>query len=229
MTPDPSAAPSPSGSGRPPGAPSTGTVGVYRPGTVRVLAVGWWLLAGLLGGDLLLRGEPGEGWAVGLALLVFSCALVHALFWQPEVRVDAEGLDLVNVLRAVRLPWAVVEDLDTRWALSVGAGGRRWTSWAAPASGRRVRPVSRRETPWAEKGAEAIAGSRAPGSSAGEAAVLVGAAWQTWKDRRLPAGTTRQAGPGQDGPRVRWNRSVVLSLASTGGLVLVTAAVAGLS
>lgn len=201
---------------------------VYRPGAVRALAVGWWLLAALLAADLVLRGGQGSGLLPGLAVLLFSCALVHALFWQPEVRVDADGLELVNVLRRVRLPWASVEDLDTRWALSIGAGERRWTSWAAPASGRRIRPVSRRETPWAEKGAEGIAGSRAPGSSAGEAAVLVGAAWQTWKDRGRPA-----AGPsGSDGqgaplgaPQVEWNRGVLLSLGVTVGLVLVAVAV----
>lgn len=197
---------------------------VYRPGAVRALAVGWWLLAALLAGDLVLRGDPGSGRLPGLAVLLLSCAVVHALFWQPEVRVDADGLELVNVLRRVRLPWDSVEDIDTRWALSIGAGDRRWTSWAAPASGRRVRPVSRRETPWAEKGAEGIAGSRAPGSSAGEAAVLVGAAWQTWKDRGRPA-TIASGSEGPGGPQVGWNHGVLLSLGVTTGLLLVAVAV----
>lgn len=224
MTSEPPGPPSGGGTTGPTGptgmghAVPTGVPDVYRPGGSRVLAVGWWLLTAVLGGDLALRGEPGAGWAVGLALLLTGAAVVHALLWQPEVRVDAGGLELVNVLRRVRLPWSTVEDIDTRWALTVRAEDRRWTSWAAPASGRRVRPVSRRETPWAPPGAEAIAGSRAPGSSAGEAAVLVGTAWQTWKDRRVPAGETG----GGERPEVRWNRPVVASLGVTGVVLLAT-------
>jgi len=185
---------------------------------VRVLAVAWWLLSAVLAGDLLLQGAPGPGLVVGLAVLAFGCAVVHAVFWQPSIGVDQDGVELVNVLRRVRLACASVEDVDTRWALTVQAGGRRWTSWAAPASGRRVRSVSRRETPWADAGAAGIAGSRAPGSSSGEAAVLVGSHWQTWKDDPLTGATD---GAGGDGPRVRWNRPVILSLGISGGLVLV--------
>lgn len=185
----------------------------YRPGGARALAVGWWALAALLAGDLLWRGQAGAV-LVGVGLLAFSCAVVHALFWQPAVRVDDQGVELVNVWRRVRLPWAAVEELDTRWALSVGAAGRRWTSWAAPASGRRLRPVSRRETPWAERDAEGIAGSRAPGSSAGEAAVLVGTRLQAWRDAH-PGG--HLAG----GPQVSWNGPVLVSVGLTAGLAVV--------
>lgn len=184
----------------------------YRPGGARALAVGWWVLAALLAADLLWRGRTGAA-LVGLGLLALTCAVVHALFWQPAVRVDDDGVELVNVLRRVRLPWASVEDLDTRWALSLVAGGRRWTSWAAPASGRRVRPVSRRETPWAERGAEAIPGSRAPGSSAGEAAVLVGTRLQTWRDSHPGA-------PVGGGPQVAWNVPVLVSVGLTAVLAL---------
>ncbi|WP_380167377.1 PH domain-containing protein [Jannaschia sp. R86511] len=188
--------------------PDAGRV-VLRPGNGRLLAGGWWLLVLLLSGDLLLRGSAGSV-ALGLPLLAFSAAAVHAMFWHPAVVVDADGVELVNVLRTVRLPWASVDDLDTRWALTVHAGGTTWTSWAAPSSGRRIRPVSRRETPWAEPEADAISGSRAPGSSAGEAAVLVGTRWQTWRER-----SARDAAVGAGQPRVGWNAPVVASLAVT--------------
>jgi hypothetical protein len=196
-----------------PGSSEPSPPGVYRPSGVRVLAVTWWVLAVVLGGDLLLRGSAGAA-LVGVALLALSCAVVHAMFWYPAVLVDDDGVDLVNVARRVRLPWSAVEAIDTRWALSLDAAGRRWTSWAAPASGRRLRPVTRRETPWAEPGAEGIAGSRAPGSSAGEAAVLVGTRWQTWRDRH-GAGTVEVRAP-----QVSWNAPV---LASVGGTALLAA------
>lgn len=204
----------------PPGAPDGGPAAAeYRPGGVRVLAVGWWLLSAFLVVDLLRRGAPTGAGLLGLAVVLLGCAVVHALFWQPRVRVDATGAELVNVLRVARLPWAAVTDVDTRWALTLEAGGRRFTSWAAPASGRRVRPVSRRETPWADPGATAIAGSRAPGSSAGEAAVLVGNAWQAWREQ---PNALRRAQAGEP-VSVRWNPRGAVPLAAA--VVLLLAAV----
>lgn len=199
--------------------------GDYRPGGVRVLAVGWWLLSVLLAGDLLLRGGLGVV-LVGVPLLALSCAAVYAMFWYPAVLVDDEGVELVNVARRVRLPWSVVEDVDTRWALTLEAAGRRWQSWAAPASGRRLRPVSRRETPWAEPGAAGIAGSRAPGSSAGEAAVMVTTRWQTWRERHartggLPDGADRSLTPAAPAPQVRWNPPVLVAVGGTSLLLAV--------
>jgi hypothetical protein len=185
---------------------------------VRVLAVGWWVLSALLAGDLMLRGGLGVV-LVGVPVLALSCAVVFAMFWYPAVLVDDDGVELVNVARRVRLPWSSVEDVDTRWALTLEAAGRRWQSWAAPASGRRLRPVSRRETPWAEPGAEGIAGSRAPGSSAGEAAVMVTTRWQTWRDHHGRTGTAE--GPEAAGPHVRWNPPVLLAVGGTSLLLVV--------
>ncbi|WP_336920861.1 PH domain-containing protein [Aquipuribacter sp. SD81] len=189
--------------GRPggPGGDPLAVPGEFRPGGVRVLAVAWWVLAAVLAADLLLNSDlPGElpGALAGVALLGLSCALVHALFWHPAVRADVTGVELVNVWRRVHLPWSTLTDLDTRWALTLEAGGRRWTAWAAPASGRRFRAVQRREAPWAARGAEGIEGSRAPGSSAGEAAVLVESRWERWRtaptaERATGTGETRTA------------------------------------
>ncbi|MGJ7440233.1 hypothetical protein [Aquipuribacter sp. MA13-6] len=210
---------------RPPEPAGTGSDDrvVFRPGAVRLLAAGWWVLAAVLAADVLWRGQ-GSSALLLVPLLAFSCAVVHALFWYPAVVVDDDAVELVNVLRRVRLPWRTVEDLDTRWALTIDSGQRRWTSWAAPSSGRRIRPVSRRETPWAEPGAEGIAGSRAPGSSAGEAAVLVGIRWQVWQDDPARGGAARATGAGAGAggePQVAWNAPVLAALGGTGVLALV--------
>ncbi|MFC5380210.1 PH domain-containing protein [Aquipuribacter nitratireducens] len=186
----------------------------FRPGAVRVLAVAWWVLAGVLVVDLVANGTL-TSVLLGGGVLALASAVVHALFWRPAVRVDRGGVELVNVWRTVRLPWSTLEDLDTRWALTLTAAGRRWSSWAAPASGRRIRPVRRSETPWAERDAEGIAGSRAPGSSAGEAAVLVGTRWERW--RQAP-GPVRAEGTGE--PVVRWEPAALLPLAAAGLVLL---------
>lgn len=193
-----------------------------HPGAVRVLAVLWSVFAAFLAQDLVRRGEPDE-LLLGLPLLALSVCAARALFWQPAVRVSDEHVELVNVWRTVRLPWSSVQDLDTRWAFTVLADDRRWTAWAAPSSGRRVRPVRRRETPWVQPGDEWIEGSRAPGSTAGEAALLVGVRWEVWRQRPAPQRTGTGAGV-----QVRWNTGTAASLVLSAALVVLAAAVAGL-
>lgn len=197
----------------------------FRPGGVRVLAVVWWVFAGYLVLDLALRGQPTQ-LVLGAPLVLLSAVVVHALFWHPAVRVDADGVELVNVLRTVRIPWAQLADTDTRWALTLLADGRRWTAWAAPSSGRRYRPVQRREAPWVDRDADDITGSRAPGSSAGEAAVLVETRWRSWQERPGAAATSGGAAT-VPSPQVRWNTPVVVALVGAAVLVLIGALAAG--
>lgn len=194
----------------------------FRPGAVRVLAVVWWVFAGYLVLDLVLRGQPGQ-LVLGVPPVLLSMVGVHALFWYPAVRVDADGVELVNVLRTVRVPWASLEGTDTRWALSLLAAGRSWTSWAAPSSGRRLHPVQRRDAPWVHRDADSVAGSRAPGSSAGEAAVLVETRWQSWKDRPRSVGAGGAAAEAALRPQVRWNTRVVAAFTAAGALVVLGA------
>jgi Bacterial PH domain len=108
---------------------------VYRPVFSRVLFgifvafAGWWVTAQAV-------GPAGVHAAVtGLWLLAVSAALA-ALFWRPAVVVDDAGVELRNVLRDVRVPWPALQEIETRYALTLHAGGRRFASWAAPAPGR---------------------------------------------------------------------------------------------
>ncbi len=182
----------------------------FRAGAVRLLAALWWGLSVLIAWDAVARVEAAA--APTLGLLAVSCAVAYAVLWQPAVAVDPGGVELVNVLRTVRVPWGELVDVDTRWALTLVAGGRRWPAWAAPSSGVRFRPVKRSQTPWADREDEAISGSRAPGSSAGEAAVLVLTRWRAWQDH---VGSTGPGG-GAAGATVTWrvNRPVVVVLAA---------------
>lgn len=199
----------------------------YRPGGARLLAGAWWVVAVGLGVDLVVRGSL-PAVLVGVPVLVLTCAIVFAMFWYPAVEVDDDAVELVNPIRHVRLPWARVEELDTRWALSIRAGGRSWTSWAAPASGRRVRPVSRREAPWVHREQEGIAGSSAPGSSAGEAALLVGTRWQAWQDSHERIGGDVPDAPGP-GVQVRWNAPVAGLLVGSSAALAVALGVLALT
>lgn len=109
---------------------------VYRPVMGRVLTVCygafavWWLIAGLSGGGRASVSGTGIAWLVAVG------AVMYAVLWRPAVVVDTEGVQLLNVVRDVRIPWAALEGVETRYALTLFTAERRWTSWAAGAPGR---------------------------------------------------------------------------------------------
>lgn len=78
-----------------------------------------------------------------LALLVGTC---WAVYWHPEVRVDDEGVTLINVWHRVEVPWAALIGIETKWALTLVTPKRRYRAWAAPAPGRSVMRREQRDT-----------------------------------------------------------------------------------
>jgi len=197
---------------------------VYRPLAARVMLV----LAAVVGlwwdVDLLWRARFGEA-VLATGWLVAGCAALGALFWRPAVVVDDEGVLLVNVVRDVRVPFTALERVDTRYALTLLAGGRRYVSWAGAAGGR---PPRRRpgavtgavlgdlsgdpagDPPGDPSGAEvSVPASRHVGTASGVTALMVEERWDAWRAAH-PAGGAG-AGPGagpefgaRPGADVRW-------------------------
>src|SRR5215217_2659037 len=98
--------------------------------TVLVAAVGLAALAGfVLTGDL-----------VGLlrygALALLLIAVVWAMFWMPELRVEEHEVTVRNVLRTVHIPWNAIERIDTKFALTLYTAEGKVDVWAAPAPSR---------------------------------------------------------------------------------------------
>jgi len=208
---------------------------VYRPALVRVGAAVyavfalWWL------GSVLLEPAPREALVVAPGLLAGG-ALVYALFWRPAVVVDGEGVELRNVLRDVRVPWAALEQVDTRYALTLYAAGRRHQSWAAAAPGRPGLLRGRRDTgsgrgpaPGGHPGSGAAAHPRGDASArssrdlradSGAAAFLVEHHWAAWRESRARRSGSGAAGSGAAEPvgepapavAVRWNIAAPLVL-----------------
>ena len=210
---------------------------VYRPLVARVLlgtaaAVGvWWVV------DLLLRQRFGVALLV-LLWLVAALAALGALFWRPAVVVDGEGAELRNVFRDVRVPWSVLTDIETRYSLTLVVTGRRYASWAAPASGRPPRRRPSDVGPGVEPDVEAVAASSHTRSPSGAAAFLVAERWDTWRRARDPrtlgtpgepgttAGPQATAGPeatAGPGVVVRWRPLLpVVALGSALAALLLT-------
>lgn len=62
-------------------------------------------------------------------------ALTWALFWRPSVDVGESGVIFRNIVRTVELPWAMIDWVDTKYALTLGVGDGKYTAWAVPAPG----------------------------------------------------------------------------------------------
>lgn len=170
---------------------------VLRPNGVRVLAVVTWLLL-LAFVVLTVRDDPAG--ALRFAPFAGLVALVvYALFWRPRVDVDADGVTLANVVRDTRVPFARLEDVRTRFALTLETVEGTFTSWSSPAPGRTsALSLSRRDT----RGFEAmgqptdqgVSASAAPNTDSGAAALLVRHRWEVWREH---GGSPEPAGDGR--------------------------------
>lgn len=158
----------------------------YRSGASRVLAAATVVICvvGLLA-LLLQDGLTGllrYGWWI---LLV--AVLAWALFWKPHVRVDDAGVELVNVVRTITLPWPSIQDVDTKWALTLKTAYGSFGAWAAPAPGRhgtrRVTDRDLRHLPRESFDANrSIRPGDTPASPSGQAAWVVRERWEELRD-----------------------------------------------
>ena len=117
-------------------APPRATGHVFRPRSAiaaavcgGLIAIAWAWFAVHDGGWLALARElPG---------IVLAGTLVYAVLVRPSVEVSLAGVALRNVVTDVDVPWGALAEVQTRYALTlVTTDGRRFTAWAAPASGR---------------------------------------------------------------------------------------------
>ena len=68
------------------------------------------------------------------ALVALAC---WATFWRPMVAVSPAGVRIVNVTRTIDIPWPAIQDVETKWALTLVTAYGRFTAWSAPAPGAR--------------------------------------------------------------------------------------------
>lgn len=154
----------------------------FRPGS----AV--WITAGLLvflGGFVLARGaEYGAtaAWRT-LPLAAGLAVLVWLVTWRPHVRVDDEGVTVVNPLRTVHVPWGALIAVSTRYTLTLHTPRAELQAWAAPGPGRhRALTAGRLDMAAVPRSSRDHRGSVAigdlPSAPSGQAAALVRRRWE---------------------------------------------------
>lgn len=113
----------------------------FRPGSA--IASGWILIAFFVGfiiqslfygGDILMTiGICGAG-AYGSYLL----------FLKPYVLLFDEGIKIVNPTKEITATWDLVEEIETKYSMSIHINDRTYYAWAAPApSGRHSRRMNK--------------------------------------------------------------------------------------
>ncbi|MEY3561182.1 MAG: hypothetical protein RL068_334 [Actinomycetota bacterium] len=119
-----------------------------------------------------------------MALVSFVIAL---LYWFPRVEVDEGGVRLVNVLRTHYVSWGAIELIDTKYALTLQALGKRYTAWAAPAPGRHSAVFASKDQGAHLPESTYLAGTVRPGdlitSDSGAVAAYVRRIWEQGRDK----------------------------------------------
>lgn len=167
---------------------------VYRPVLARVLLAVFTAFGGWGVADLVAQGDQAAGVLAGLWLTAAVAAL-GCLFWRPAVIVDAEAVELRNVVRDVRVPWSCLDDVTTRYTLTLHAGGRRHQSWAGSAPGRPLVAGRLPDERWNPGGVNPSTSSRDLQADSGATAFMVEQGWRAWRERH-PGG---RAGSGDAG------------------------------
>ncbi|WP_309615621.1 PH domain-containing protein [Salinibacterium sp.] len=107
----------------------------FRPVFGRVLSVVVAIIAvfGLAGFIVAGDGEGLARYGWGMLLMV---ALAYALFWRPSLDIAEQAITVRNVFSTVTVPWAAIQRIDTKYALTLYTREGTIAAWASPAPNR---------------------------------------------------------------------------------------------
>jgi hypothetical protein len=79
----------------------------------------------------------GDGtWLAQAGVIATTATLAWLLFLKPKVLVFDEGINIVNPFITATIGWAEVDEIETRYGLTIYSGEAKIVAWAAPAPGR---------------------------------------------------------------------------------------------
>jgi hypothetical protein len=109
----------------------------FRPGSA--IASGWVLIlffAGFIVQSIFYGGNLVATAAICSAGIIGS----YLLFLKPYVLIFDEGIKIVNPTKEITATWDLVEEIETKYSMSILVDGQTFYAWAAPApSGRHSR------------------------------------------------------------------------------------------
>lgn len=112
-----------------------------------------------------------------------------AAFWRPSLIVDDAGVHIRNVVADYDVEWGAIQQVDTKWGLTLFTSNGKITAWAAPAPGRHAAFTATRDQGQFLPESTYLAGTVRPGdlvtSESGAAAAHIR---RLWADRRGEVG-----------------------------------------
>ncbi|MCL1897367.1 MAG: PH domain-containing protein [Micrococcales bacterium] len=157
---------------------------VYRSRSARAMAIVVMALAALA-----LVNVATSGWRMTLQWGLIPLWLAYTtwgLFWWPSVRMDQQGVKVVNVLRSVQVAWSAIQRIDTRWSLTLFTPRGKVTAFAAPSPSNfkalQARPADLKGLPESTYVAGSIRPGDLPHSPSGHAALVVRQRWEALRD-----------------------------------------------
>jgi hypothetical protein len=105
----------------------------FRPGSALVSGAvlivfftGFIIQSAIYGGD------------IALTTLICSAGIISAylLFLRPYVLIFDEGIKIVNPTKEITVTWDLVDQIDTKYSMSISVGDQIFHAWAAPAPSR---------------------------------------------------------------------------------------------
>lgn len=183
----------------------------FRPTFGRVLSVVVAALAVLAIGGLIAAGDwtglLRHGW-----LYAFVAALAFALFWMPRLDVAEHEVTVRNVFSTAHIPWTAIQNIDTKYALTITTVAGRISVWASPAPNRYAATRATRAD--ARLASDAALGSDVrpgdlPGTASGDAAFVIRQHWnQLVEDGLLDNAVVEEGSLRRD---IHWTTIAVLT------------------
>ncbi|MFC8510705.1 PH domain-containing protein [Streptomyces sp. NPDC057411] len=173
------------------------------------------VLAALLGGDSLFRGDGRVPW-MALAGLVLVVPLIVAFTIRPAVFANDERLRIRNPFRTIVLPWGSVADLRAGYSSEVFTqDGAKYQLWAIPVSLRQRKRAARQA---ARASQDDPHGRSSVTADVTDSKARVAPADQTVADLRDLAERRAGSPEAQGAPQIRWAYEILAPAAA--GLVL---------
>jgi hypothetical protein len=155
-------------------------------------------------------------------VLVLIGVAAFAMFWLPSVSVAEHEVTVRNVFTTVHVPWPTIQNVDTKYALTLYTSEGKVTAWASPAPNRYA-------TASGTAGDARIAAQASgtsprpgdlPGTQSGAVAYVIRRHWQDLNEQGMLAAG---AEPGSVRRDIHWLTAgvlVALTAASVLGFVL---------
>ena len=108
----------------------------FRPRSNFAWAGSAYVLIILFGANSILVGTNAMQTIVELGLCAFLSMAVYAFWVKPKLVIGADSVEVVNPLGTEVIAYSDIQDLETKWTLSIIHAAGKTRVWVAPASGK---------------------------------------------------------------------------------------------